>query len=42
MWGAFSDEKMGHRLQLLLVLASAVIPGSESRGTHGHISLSQI
>jgi hypothetical protein len=30
------------RLQLLLFLASAVIPGSESRGTHDHILLSQI
>jgi hypothetical protein len=41
MWGALSDERTG-RLQLLLVLASAVILGSESRGTHDHISLSQI
>jgi hypothetical protein len=30
------------RLQLLLVLASAVIRGSESHGTHYHILLSQI
>jgi hypothetical protein len=30
------------RLQLLLVLASAVILESESRGTHDHILLSQI
>jgi hypothetical protein len=30
------------RLQLLLVLASAVIIGSKSRGTHDHILLSQI
>jgi hypothetical protein len=30
------------RLQMLLVLASAVILRSESRGTHGHILLSQI
>jgi hypothetical protein len=30
------------RLQLLLVLVSAVILGSESRGTHDHILLSQI
>jgi hypothetical protein len=30
------------RLQLLLVLASTVILGSESRGIHGHILLSQI
>jgi hypothetical protein len=31
-----------YRLQLLLVLASAVILGSESRGTRDHILLSQI
>jgi hypothetical protein len=30
------------RLQLLLVLASAVILGSQSRGTHDPILLSQI
>jgi hypothetical protein len=30
------------RLQLLLALASAVILGFESRGTHDHILLSQI
>jgi hypothetical protein len=30
------------RLQFLLVLASAVMLRSESRGTHGHILLSQI
>jgi hypothetical protein len=30
------------RLQLLLVLASVVILGSESHGTHDHVSLSQI
>jgi hypothetical protein len=30
------------RLQLLLVLASPVILGTEYRGTHGHILLSQI
>jgi hypothetical protein len=42
MWGSVSDEKMGHRLQLLLALASAVIPGTESRETHGHILLPQI
>jgi hypothetical protein len=30
------------RIQLLLVLASAVIPGTESCGTHDHILLSQI
>jgi hypothetical protein len=37
MWGALSDERTG-----LLVLASAVILGSESRRTHDHILLSQI
>jgi hypothetical protein len=31
-----------YRLQLLLPLASAVILGSESRGTRDHILLSQI
>jgi hypothetical protein len=31
-----------YRLQLLLVLASAVILGSESRGSRDHILLSQI
>jgi hypothetical protein len=39
MWGALSDEKTG---PLLLVLASAVILGSKSRGTHYHTLLSQI
>jgi hypothetical protein len=38
MWGALSNES----LQLLLTLASAVILGSESRGTSDHILLSQI
>jgi hypothetical protein len=47
MWGALSDERLVCRLQLLLVLASAVIlgsesRGSESRGTRDHILLSQI
>jgi hypothetical protein len=36
MWGVLSDER------LLLVLASAVIPGSESCGTRDHILLSKI
>jgi hypothetical protein len=36
-WGALSDERTG-----LLVFASAVILGSETRGTHDHILLSQI
>jgi hypothetical protein len=30
------------RLQLMLILASAIILGSQSRGTHDHILLSQI
>jgi hypothetical protein len=42
MWGALSDEGRVCRLQLLLALASAVILGSESRGTFDHILLSQI
>jgi hypothetical protein len=42
MWGALSDERRVCRLQLLLVLASAVILRSESRGTRAHILLSQI
>jgi hypothetical protein len=41
MWGAPSDERTG-LLQMLLALASAVIFGSESRGTSDHILLSQI
>jgi hypothetical protein len=35
-------RKRVRRLQLLLVLARAVILGSESRGTHDHILLYQI
>jgi hypothetical protein len=42
MWGALSDEKTGLPFKLLLVLASAVIFTSESRGTRDHILLSQI
>jgi hypothetical protein len=42
MWGTLSDDRMGCRLQLLLVLASAFIFGSDSRGTHDHVLLSQI
>jgi hypothetical protein len=41
MWGALSDERICH-LQLLLILASAVILGSKSRGTRDHILLFQI
>jgi hypothetical protein len=36
------DERMGLSLQLLLVLASAVILMSQSRWTHDHILLSHI
>jgi hypothetical protein len=42
MWSALSDEGLGLSLQLLLALASAVILGSEFRGTHNHILLPQI
>jgi hypothetical protein len=42
MWGALSLRERVCRLQLLLVLASAVNLGSESRGTRDHILLSQI
>jgi hypothetical protein len=42
MWVALSDERTGLLLQLLLVLASAVILGSDSRVTHDHILLPQI
>jgi hypothetical protein len=38
MWDSLSDKRTG----LLLVLDSAVILGSESRGTRDHILLSQI
>jgi hypothetical protein len=43
-WGGAPTLTRGRvcRLKLLLSLASAVICGSESRGTHDHISLSQI
>jgi hypothetical protein len=36
---SLSDERTDCRLQLLLVLASAVILGSESAGTRDHILL---
>jgi hypothetical protein len=43
MWGgSFSDERMGLSFTMLLVLASAVILGFESRGTRNHVSLPQI
>jgi hypothetical protein len=40
--GALSDERRVRRLQLLLVLASTAILGSESSETRDHILLSQI
>jgi hypothetical protein len=42
MWGAISDKRKGVSFAILLILASAVILGSESRGTHDHILLSLI
>jgi hypothetical protein len=42
IWGALSDERTYLPLQLLLVLASAVIFGSESRRTRGHILLPRL
>jgi hypothetical protein len=42
MWGASLSRERVCRLQLLIVLANAVILGSESLGTHDHILLSQI
>jgi hypothetical protein len=42
MWGAVLKREPVCRLQLLQALGSEVILGSESCGTHEHISLSQI
>jgi hypothetical protein len=42
MWGALSDKRTGLPFTIAVVLASAVILGSESRGTRDHILLSQI
>jgi hypothetical protein len=42
MWALSLTRERVCRLQLLLVLASAVILGSESRGTRDYILLSQI
>jgi hypothetical protein len=42
MWGAISDDRIGLSLQLLLAVASAVIPGSEPRVIHDHILLFHI
>jgi hypothetical protein len=37
MWGALFDERTDLSLTIVLVLARAVILGSESRGDHDHI-----
>jgi hypothetical protein len=37
MWGALSDKRWFCSLQLLLILASAVILGSELRGAHDRV-----
>jgi hypothetical protein len=42
IWGALSDEKVGLSFALLLAFTRAVIFGSESPRTRGHILLSQI
>jgi hypothetical protein len=42
MWGALSDEATGLSFTIAAGLASAVILGSESRGTDNHILLSHI
>jgi hypothetical protein len=42
MWDALSDERMGLSFTIAAGLASAVIVGSEFRGTRDHILLSQI
>jgi hypothetical protein len=36
-WSALSDERMGLSFTIAAGLASEVILGSESRGTHDHI-----
>jgi hypothetical protein len=42
MWGALSDGRTSLLFRSIAVLGRAVILGSESRGTHGRILLSQI
>jgi hypothetical protein len=42
MWGALSDERTDLSFTIAMALASALIFGSESRGTQDHILLSQI
>jgi hypothetical protein len=41
VWGALSDERTGLSFAIATGLASAVVVGSESRRTRGHILLSQ-
>jgi hypothetical protein len=42
MWGVLSDEKTGLLFTNLLVLARAIILGSDSHGAYDYILLSQI
>jgi hypothetical protein len=42
MWVAIFDERTGMSFKIAAGLASAVILGSESRGIHDYILLSQI
>jgi hypothetical protein len=42
MWGAVFDERTGLSFTMAADLASAVVLGSESRGTRDHILLSEI
>jgi hypothetical protein len=42
MWGALSDERTDLSFAIAAGLGSAVILGSEPRGTSDHILLSQI
>jgi hypothetical protein len=41
MWDTLSDERTGLWLSVVDNLASSVLLGSESRGTHDHILLPQ-
>jgi hypothetical protein len=42
MWGALSDEKTGLSFTIAAGPRQPVAVGSEYRGTHGHILISQI
>jgi hypothetical protein len=42
MWGTLFDRRMGPSFTIAAGVASTVILGSESCGTHDHILLSQI